>query len=329
MRIPTYMSYSSWSTFKKDKEEFYLKYLSAKRPDRLPQERPASVGSAFDAYVKSDFHEKLYGTNADPKYGLQALFEAQVEPQNRDWAWDAGRYVFECYKVAGQYDTLLELLKKSTRPPRMEVDIKGPVEGVPFLAKPDLEFALEGPIEIVLDWKVNGFCGKANTSPNKGYMLCRDGFVDKKQNKSHDTAHKQFVALDFHGFKIDAGYMEDCSTDWAEQLSLYGWALGKKLADPNVIISVDQVVAKAVIDSPPALRVSSYRARVRKSFQEYIATSLRECWATINSGHIFTDMTREQNDERMAVLDGQGLQTSTGSEYDSFFNEAVRPAYRG
>lgn len=329
MRIPTYMSYSSMTSFEKDREEFYLKYLSAKRPDRLPQERPASVGSAFDAYVKSSFHEHLFGKGADPKYDLKALFEAQVEPHNRDWAWEEGRYIFECYKVSGQYDVLLKLLEQSTRPPRMEVDIKGPIEGVPFLAKPDLEFALPGPVEIVHDFKVNGYCGKSNTSPTKGYMLCVDGFVATKQNKSHNTAHKQFVATDFNGLTIDAGYMEDCSTDWADQLSLYGWALGKQIADPNVIISVHQIVAKANIEGRPALRVSAYRARVRKSYQEHLAKRLRDCWATINSGHIFTDMTREENDERMALLDGQGFGTQTGSEYDSFFNEAVRPAYRG
>src|SRR5579872_3823999 len=92
-RKPSYLSYSSLSLFEKDKEEFFLKHLASNRPDRIPQERPASVGSSFDARVKSELSIVL--GIAGNKF--EDLFEAQVEPQNRDWALPAGQYVFEQY----------------------------------------------------------------------------------------------------------------------------------------------------------------------------------------------------------------------------------------
>lgn len=329
MRTPTYLSYSSFSLFEKNVEEAYLKSLADKRPPKMPQEKPASIGSAFDAFVKSALHEALYGKNFDPKYTLDALLESQVESHNRDWARVEGQYVFDCYKIAGRYDVLLELLKKSIEPPRMEFDVKCELGGVPFLGKPDLRFVLPGPVNVTHDFKVNGYCGKSSTSPNKGYMICMDGFKAAKQNKSDGQAHKQFVPLDFHGLTIDAGAIEDCSTDWADQLSLYAWALGEKVGDQSTVISVDQIVAKPLKEGRPALRVASYRARVRKSYQEHLLVRFKKCWEIIQSGHIFRDMTREESDLRCKMLDGQSASTTTGSEYDAFFNEAARKPYRG
>lgn len=332
MRTPTYLSYSSFALAEKNDEEFYLKYLADKRPPRMPQERPASVGSAFDAYVKSSFHEALYGPGADPTYSFEALFEAQVESHNRDWAREEGKYVFECYKVAGMYDELLGLLQKSIEPPRMEFEVRCDIGGVPFLGKPDLRFVIPGPVKITHDFKVNGYCAKSAVSPNKGYMLCMDGFKaqgDAKQNKSHNTAHKQFQPIDFHGITIDAGGLEDCDLGWADQLSLYAWALGEAPGDPDTVISVHQIVAKPMKEGRPNLRVSAYRARVRKSYQEHLLSRFQKVWGIIQSGHIFQNLSREESDARMKLLDGQSASTTTGSEYDDFFNEAVRATYRG
>jgi hypothetical protein len=331
MRIPTYLSYSSLTCFEKTIEEFFVKYLAETRAPRMPQERPASVGSAFDARVKASLHEALYGKNADPKYTFEALFEAQVEAHNRDWALDAGLYVFECYKLAGQYDTLLELLKKSIEPPRMEFDVKGDILGVPFLAKPDLRYVLPGPVKIVHDFKVNGFCGKSGTSPNKGYMVCNDGFKAAKQNKGNGCAHAQFKPFELvPGYVIDTGYLEDCSTTWADQLTLYGWALGEKPGDELTVLSVDQIVAKPVQEGRPLLRVASFRARVRKSYQEFLAKRLVKCWEIIKSEHIFRDMTAEQSKQRQEILQNQAVSLCTdGSPEEEFYAQVVRPVYRG
>jgi hypothetical protein len=325
MRIPEYLSYSSLTTFGSNPEEFALKYLSDERPPRIPQEKPAAVGSAFDARVKSELHTMLYGANSDPKYTYEALFEAQVEPQNRDTSGEDGDYVFKCYKECGAYDELAELIRQSPTPPQFEFELRGLIDGVPFLGKPDLKFQLPSTVTVVHDWKVNGYFGKGNTSPCKGYRKCLDGFKDSKPNKSNGQPHKQFVPMDFKGLTIDTGYMEDCSTEWADQLSLYGWLLGEKIGDENVVLSVDQCVAK-FHEPKPLLRFSNYRARVRKSYQEFLRKRLKDCWETILSGHILRNLSKEDSEARIKLI---SQQASALHEGDSFFAEMVRPKFRG
>lgn len=330
MRTPTYLSYSSFSLAEKNEEEFYLKYLCENRPPRVPQEKPASVGSAFDARVKAEFHDALFGAGSDPKYSYQTLFDSQVEPQNRDFARDAGARVFEQYVYSGAYERLLDLLKKSIVPPRFEFDVNGTILGVPFVGKPDCRFVLPGPVHVIHDFKVNGYCGKATTSPHKGYMICNDGYKAEKQSKSNGQAHKQFVPMDFCGLTIDTGYMEDCSPEWADQLSCYGWLMGEEIGDEKVVLSLDQTVASAQKVGPPIMRVACFRARVRKSYQQFLAKRLVGVWERIKSGHIFKDLTKEENDARITILEKQpaALQ-SDGSPEEEFYREVVRPKYQG
>ncbi len=329
MRLPTYLSYSAFSLFEGDREEFYIKHLAETRAPRLPQERPASVGSAFDAYVKADLHEKLFGAGADPKYAFEALFETQVEAHHRDWAREEGKYVFECYKLTGMFDTLLALLQKGDEPPRFEFEVRAKVVGVPFLGKPDCRFVVHA-VHVIHDWKVNGYCSQYAASPNKGFMLCMDGYVGDKQSRSHGTTHKQFVPMTFNGLTIDSGHLEDCSTAWADQLSLYGWALGEKVGDSKVVLSVDQIVAKPIPSGRPLLRAASYRARVRQSYQEFLAQRFKTAWEVISSGYIFRDLTEEESAMRCKMLEEQSVALqSDGSQLEDWFNEAVRPKYRG
>lgn len=330
MRIPTYLSYSSMSLFEKQPDEFYLKHLADHRPPRMPQEKPASIGSSFDAYAKSWLHERLFGVGADPKYSFEALFETQVEEHNRDWARGEGKYVFDCYEISGRLQALLDLLEKAKEPPRFEFDVKAEIRGVPFLGKPDCQFVTEHGVHVIQDFKVNGYCAKNTVSPNKGYMLCVDGYVDKKQSRSHNTAHKQFKPVDFCGLTIDSGYLEDCSTGWADQLSLYAWGLGEKIGDSKVVLAIDQIVCKPRPDTRPLLRVASFRARVRESYQQFLAKRLETCWEVINSGHIFRDYTREESDIRCEMLEKQAVALSgDGSDSDDWFAQVVRPKFRG
>lgn len=330
MRLPKHLSHSGFALWESDPEEYFLKHLAETRAPKIPQEQPAAVGSAFDAFAKSSLHADLFGRGVDPRYTLEALFEAQVEPQNRDWARPEGQYVFDRYVESGAYSDLLSLLQKSIEPPRFEFEVTADLQGVPFLGKPDCRFVLPGPVHIVHDWKVNGYCSKNAPSPNKGYLQCRDGQTLEKQSKSHGQAHKLFVPFDYHGFTIAEGYMEDFSEDWADQLSLYGWALGEKIGDQNVVLSIHQIVAKAMPQGRPTLRVAEYRARVRDSYQTHLIKRLTNAWEHISTGHVLPSLNRQDNDNRCRLLEGEsvGLQTD-GSTRENFFAECVRPRYRG
>jgi hypothetical protein len=330
------------SLWEKDKEEFYIRHLAKNRAPRLPQEKFMSIGSAFDAYVKSSLISKLFGT-PEPKYEFQAIFESQVEPHNRDWALEEGRYVFECYVLTGAYDELLKELEQSKEPPRFEFSVDGVVGGVPLTGKPDCRFVHRCGVHVILDWKVKGYCSKYGASPSKGYALCRDGYnaiklgIDKtkkepdgKQSRSHNTSHENYLACDHRGVIINSGYLEGCNSEYADQCSMYGWLLGEKVGDEDVVCCIDEIVCKYMgEDARPLLRVANHRARVKGDYQFKLLERAQSCWNAITSGYIFPEFTKEESDARCEVLDEMsvGLQSS-GTDLDNWFNEIARPRFR-
>lgn len=345
-RRPKTLSYSAFAMFQKDPDEYFRKYLAEYRAPRLPQENYMSVGSAFDAYVKAELHAAIFGPGADPAYEFEALFVEQVEEHNRDWARGVGLHVLESYKQSGSYDELLALLLQSTEPPRFETTVEGLVDGVPFMGKPDLRFMVklrDTLVRIILDWKVKGYCSKYGASPSQGYMLCRDGFdaiklgigktkacPEGKQSKSHGTEHDKYLAYDHHGLTINAGYMETCSLDYADQVSLYGWMLGETPGDENTVVWIDEIVAKFMGEGKqPLLRVANHRARVGKEHQLSLLAKVRRCWDAIESGHVFLDLSRADSDARCEALEMEsiGLQ-SDGSAEEDWFNEVSRPQFK-
>ena len=329
MKTPRSLSYSSLSLFEKDIEEFYMRYLADKAAPRLPQEPPMAVGSAFDAFVKAALHSQLFGVSSNPQFEFGAIFESQVEPQCRDFALKAGKHIWKCYKLTGAYEELFVLLQRSIEPPRFEFKVEGLIGGAPFLGKPDCRFVLDlgdGPIHVILDWKVHGYCSKYGASPSKGYMLCRDGYLSDKPSRSHCKEHANFLGMNYHGLLINSGYMEGCNNEYADQLCLYGWLLDEAVGDENVVLMIDEIVAKYMgPDVRPLLRVANHRGRVSKAHQNALVKRVARCWTAITSGHVFTDMTPEESRSRCEVLDNMaGGLMSDGSVKEDFFAECVR-----
>jgi hypothetical protein len=324
MRTINTLSPSGLFLWESRPDEFFLTRLSEKRPPRTLQDRPAAAGSAFDACAKSALHSALYGAGSDPKYTLEALFEAQVEPHNRDWALGEGKYIFDCYVLSGFYATLLDNLKAAKEPPRFEFTVEAVLNGVPFLGKPDAKWITPGSIHVVHDWKVNGYCSKSAVSPHKSYQLCRDGFAGK-QSKSHCTEHKEFLSYRHGDLTINTTYLEAANPKWADQLSLYGWAMGEAIGDEDVVLSIHQIVAKPMFESRPQLRVAEFRARVKSTYQHELAARLKRCWDAVSSGHIFAALSREDSDARCRLLeDTAGVLPESG-----YFDEVTKTGFRG
>ena len=147
MRVPEYLSPTSINLYYKDPEEFYIRYLSEFKPPRPPQTQPMAIGSAFDAFVKSYLHEKLFGKGKDPRFEPRTLFEVQVEPQHHSWAWRHGEKAFEFYRQSGALADLLIELQQAVGEPRFEIEIRGIVSArsesvtgsVMLLGKPGCE----------------------------------------------------------------------------------------------------------------------------------------------------------------------------------------------
>lgn len=297
MRKLEYLSNTSISAFNKNLEEFYLTYLSEVRAPRFPQTRPMSIGSAFDAYVKSFLHEKLIGK--DPKFELQTLFEAQVEPHNRDWAWEHGKYAFECYKEFGALNDILIDLQQSITSPRFEFEVRGKVSadlGVVLLGRPDVAYVNRENCHVTLDFKVNGYCGNYNTSPKPGYIRIR-----AKDGKG--GPHKDCVVSTHKGTMINiASYLETVDQDWAQQLTIYAILCGAELGS-DFVVAIDQFACKPSTADYPTIRIAQHRLRIGKTFQEKVIQRAQEIWEIVQSDHIFRDVSREESIERCHMLD--------------------------
>ena len=328
MRIPKALSYSALCLFERDPDEFYVLKLANHPAPRLPQEQPAAVGSAFDAFAKAQLNWHLYGRAMSPQFEFPAIFESQVEPHNRDFALTAGKRVFKAYNLCGAYNDLLALLRQSVEPPRFEFTVNGTVNGVPFTGKPDVRFVLDlgqGRIPCIFDFKVRGYCSKYGASPSKGYAVCLDGFVGKA-SRSQGKEHAMYKAMDFRGLTINSGYMEFCCHEYADQLCLYAWLLGEKIGDENTVLGIEELSAKP--GSPPTLRYARHRGRVNADYQQKLAERVKTCWQAITSGHVFSSLSREDSDARCRVLEemATGLMSS-GTALENWFNEATRPQF--
>lgn len=303
MRIPEYLSPTSLNNWEKDPEEFYLQYLADQRPPRIPQTQPMAVGAAFDAYIKSYYHKVLFD-KIEPQFQFETIFETQVEEHNRDWAREAGKYVFECYKTSGALADLLAELQKSESEPRFEFTLQNEVNGIPLLGKPDLYYIHKSGTPIILDWKVNGFCSKYPKSPNRGYLRIRDGWVGVP-SRNANMLHKDAHPINHNGVIINiAEFLETIDKDWGTQLSTYAWLCGAEIGS-EFVVAIDQIVAKPDIEDKPKLRIAEHRCLVSKEFQLKAIQRYSELWEIIHSGHIFRNLSVEESATRCSMLDKQ------------------------
>lgn len=299
-----YLSPTSLSLFYKDREEFYLHYLAKNKAPRLPQNKPMSIGSAFDAFIKAYLSEKLFNEIREG-FDLTEIFENQVEEHNRDWAWENGNYVYNCYRQSGACDDLLKELEQAKEEPRFEFTLNETIDGIPLLGKPDLYFRTKDDGKVVYDWKINGYCAKNSVSPKRGYVMLRDGWEHNllKASRNHGKAHKDAHIFKLNGIEINAGlFLEDLDENWARQNFLYALLLGVGLGE-EYIAGIDQGVAKPIQGKKPLMRFARHRCRVGKTFQLETWAKVKEAWSIIKSGIIFPDLGEEGSKNEQDVLD--------------------------
>lgn len=315
MRNLEYFSPSSFSIYEKSKEEFFLQYLADVKAPRLAQTKPMSIGSAFDAYIKNFLHDNLFGKGHDPKFDLITLFNTQVEKQNRSWAFEHGRYVFDCYRKSGALSDLMLELESSKSKPNFEFEIRGPIKNVTLLGRPDLYFINKHGNKIILDWKLNGYCGNYNTSPISGYLKLRP----------YGGQHRDCFAGPFNGSIINLNqYLNIVRPDWAIQLSLYAWLLGCEIGE-QFIVAIDQIVAKPSKTDYPDLRIAEHRLRVQSDFQQQLFSKIELAWETVHSNHYFRELSLEESQAKCIQLEqkANALRNPT-TEQDVIFNSMTR-----
>src|SRR5690606_10532468 len=109
------------------------------------------------------------------------------------------------------------------------------------------------------------------------------------------------------------------------QLSMYAWCLGETPTSEEYVVQIHQITGKHRPDHQPLLRNTEFRARVRSTFQGFLRDELQECWQSIDSGHIFPELTREDNDAKFVALD----RISEELKEDDYFSTLIRPEFKG
>lgn len=330
MRIPKYLSPSAISTFYKNREEYYLKYCADHRVPRMPQTKPMSVGSAFDAFAKAWISEKLFGEIREG-FDRQGIFEDQVEEANRDWAWIAGEWAWESYIKSGALADLMLELSLAAEEPRFEFTVQHGVshsdcvDGIQLLGKPDIFFKTRDGAHVILDWKVNGYCSKSGVSPKAGYMRVRDGWTEDhaRATRGHQGMHKTCQPMWIDGMEINVGkFFEHVDKSWADQLTIYGWVLGEAVGAP-LIIGIEQLCCKPG-QQKPLIRVASHRGYVSPKYQEALYQRALTIWKAVHNGHIFFEETFAESELRQLTLDSQHNAYGGDGPNDKWFEEQTR-----
>lgn len=349
MRKIPYLSPSGLQTWRKDKNEFFVRYLSDAHPERPPQTAAMAVGSSFDAYIKSDLYGKIYGDVSGTPYEFQTLFEAQVEPQNRDIAIIDGKIVYEAYIASGALADLMLLLSKTIAEPKFESDLVGPVTwqtapessvgsgmgsailvAYPLIlkGKPDLVFLVafeNDACRVILDWKVNGYYSKSGVSPARGYIMVRDGVGTAR---SGNVMHKDCVPMPHRGLLINGmGKSEDFQKDWAAQEATYGWLVGEPVGG-DWVNEIHQIACRPDGYGGRNIRVAEHRGVIGEAFQHSLYQDYVQCWLDCHDGHFFKELSRElseQNCKRLEIVAEQyAAGQQSGNLEEMIFAELTR-----
>lgn len=303
MRMPRYLSPTSLKLFYSDRNAYYTQYLCDTRTPKLPQTEPMAVGSSFDAYVKSFLVERLIGKL--PEFEFRTIFEAQVEPQNRDAALRDGKIVFDAYTKQGALADILLDLEGCVGKPRFETAIEGYVAGVsgtlgdvPMLGKPDIFFITKQGVRVIFDWKVNGFYSNYNTSPKPGYVRMRSN-----NPKTNGQMHSKAMLLNEKDVRICITHpLDTVDSEWAAQLAIYAWLLGEPVGS-RFVVAIDQIACGKDAIGQRMFNIAQHRSVVNEKFQHELFEKAHKAWYLIQSGHIFDEMTREDSDKQCQLLD--------------------------
>lgn len=281
MREPEYLSPTSMSKWAEEPNNYYSRYLADVPLPEEPQTQAMSVGSAFDAFVKSFLYESLFGSPSapgnDPRFARDAIFEEQVAPHNRDFALVAGEDCLRQYRLLGALDGLMVDLGRSKGPPKFEMDVRGKVSHgrdgvinhVPFRVKPDLHYINEHGAFVIHDWKVNGYCSASGRSPTPG-------FVKARRKGKMPWAHDDCTIGTHKGITINVRKpFERYDHEWARQCAVGAWVCGAPVGSDFVAVIHQLACSKGKIT------VAEHAGLVSEHYQDFIHSEAAKLWQAL------------------------------------------------
>lgn len=248
-KLPSFISPSALMQAETQPNTFYLTRLINDGIERDPQSLAASVGSAFDYYIKVQLMEDKF----PHKKSLLPKLKDGIENNNVE-AHQAGKRALNYYKM-GAYDP--EEIHD------VEIHTNGSVNGVPLYGMLDASaWDKEYDLEVPFDWKVSGYTSKTGISPKQGYYRLWEGNRPK-------GAHKNY----YKGMPFEV-----IDPKWALQLCTYGWITGIPLGTPFPA-RIDMLSWRK-----NSVRTSKYRGIITEEFQEEIARKYTRLWKELNDG---------------------------------------------
>jgi hypothetical protein len=292
MRELKYFSPSSYLMYRDDVDRFVEQYLIDLPRSNDPPSIQMSIGSAFDAFVKSNLAKKFYEGEAYAPYQLETIFNKQVSEEHREEAWKIGKFLYEQYVDQGGFHALLSDMEGNLGPIYFEREAQASVRMpsgryVPFKGFPDCSYINKHNKLVILDWKCNGYCSSKRTSPKKHYVISRPD----------NTSHKKITPT----VKYDLTVVEDhCFSEvdmkWAIQLTIYSWLLGRPIGD-DTVFQIEQLL----MEPGPAVRCITYRGFTTPEFQIELANEIDAAWHSLKDGYIYRHLTRQESDAKMAT----------------------------
>ena len=324
MRDREYLSPSALSTWKKDQEEYFMRYLADAKAPKPGQTQPMGVGSSFDAYVKDYLYAKLNGTSKGTEFDFEKLFPAQVEEHNRDFALEAGKICLDAYRVSGALPDLVATLEDGSDHVfeiSLQEEITLEEKSVVLMGKPDLMFKSPCGRPVILDWKVNGYCSKSMTSPSKGYIMCRDGWNDGTHSRTHGKFHKDaWLSEICPGLWYNSAYsFEEFAPQWAAQLATYIWLCGEPIGSDTLVIIHQLAWGNG------KCRVADIRGVISEDYQRNLFKDYADLWNAVKTGlEGYMDLARIEQLNHMAQQSFDAL--NSGDANERAFVEMTRRA---
>ena len=261
------LSHSALNSFENYTNSFVVKYIL-----NLPAEKQATpamtLGSATDIILKNDIQRDL-GLEVVP-YPITSADMAMAEEAVR------------ITKACGEYDLLLKRLRKA-------LDGGGSVLFEHKLLRDVEDFQIVGYIDLcfrdspngqwyIIDFKTNGFYSTSPVSPKAPYN--RYSHIN-----GNVKAHPLFVNIRHDTW---CGIGETITPDHIDQVYLYS----KLLNEPHIEEHIGGIFS--IMPNGCAVSMGVLKSNVLERF-----VKMNEA---IKSGHIFTDMTFEENLERIEDL---------------------------
>jgi hypothetical protein len=273
-RTIAYLSPSALVMLEERPVEFYFRRLGPVEfaPEREEQGFPAAVGISFDAFVKRAIADE------DPKLRCPSQsFLLNDVRQRRDEAIAMGAQLLYGYKKCGAYKRLME-----EKPFELNTDFEdfAPGTEVPVRTKLDaMTWYQSRPT--IHDWKVKGANRPGQYSPTAGYCTIWDTDSPGIPGGPHKRFGEPLEALD---------------SEWATQLTIYGWAAGFPVG--RVMASIDEVV----VGENHRVRVAQFRSEISEDFQKKVVERLKVAWQKIKEEKVLPEYMQEMTMDQLRIL---------------------------